>query len=425
MATRIRERSRVTLNCTRFNFSHADAFIDKVTVVVDIGEIPASNYLDVNASLDLIALSGNYKKTGWGSTTRLVSQDDGRLFTYCISVRQVSGGVAILQVTVYYNPTRCFVYWGDALPNSNNIASKVWASPRLKATQMQLSRDGNDNFIPTSKLSLARSIKWDEYTKNVLSLFISKIQQDIGENSHRISVRLYQENQWKWVIQSLEVYWEFQHNEAPTLLRRMFANAQSRFASVRERYFIQRDLSVVGSSYAYELLRKNTMCCAYAKLTDRIRLECRFNTNPRQIFGDEINLDQNPNFNLSFLKGFLHILITKAIKLMQPFTELDVKMFTEPYLNINDMVAVSQALGKLDPHLTGQALLALIDCGRLPVPAPKTPMVSIIRRLKAQGWLVRGQKRRGEKPYYYAAGALGRHTTSLRVLTAKTPERAA
>lgn len=416
MATRIRERNRVTTNCTRFNFSHVEAFTDKVTAVVDIGEIPASNYPDANAFLRLVALSGEYKKTGWGSTTRLVSQDDGRLFTYCISVRQVSGSVAILQATVYYNPTRCFVYWGDTLPNRGNLGRKVWISPKLKADQMRLSGDGNDNFIPTAKLPLARGMKWDCYARDVLSLFVAQIQEDIRKNSGHIRVSLYPKQQWKWVIQSLEVYWEFHHADAAGVLRKMFENAQGKFVSGRERYFIQRGLSVVGSSYLYELWRKNTVCCAYAKLNDRIRLECRFNNNPRQIFGDELSLEHYPNHNLDFLRGFFHVLITKASRLMEPFSELDTTMFNEPQVNLADMILLFSKLEKLNVDAKHEVLSSLIDSGRVAVPPPKTPTAQVVRRLKTLGLLAKGPHKRKQVPFYYPLDELARFAAGLRDL---------
>jgi len=423
MTVRNRERNRAIANCTGFNFGHADASVDRVTAVVDFGEMPASNYVDVNGAMGLMALNGNYRKIGWGSTTRLVSQDESRLFNYSISVGQLSGGVATLQATIYFNPTRCFVYWEDALPDANNIGRKIWATPDLKAAQIRVSRDNNDNFIPKSKLTLARGMNWDGYTKDVLALIVTQIQEDILENSGRVSVSLHPERQWKWVIQSLEVYWEFQHADAAGVLRRMYANAQSQFVLAREKYFMQNTLSVVGSSYTYELKRKNTVCSAYAKLDDRIRLECRFMVNPRLIFSDEINLDKYPNTNLSFLTGFLHVLITKAIRLMEPFTELDASMFEAPQVSLADLILLFSKLERLNQDAKHDVINSLIDSGRVAVPLPKTPTAQVVRRLKTLGLLVKGPHKRRQTPFYYPQGELARVTTGLR--SVQTPIAAA
>lgn len=305
---------------TGFNFRESRAFYDKCEINIDIGysqrpiEDIASDFEGIGRQEEHIAYNGKttYPILTINKKSPLLFR--GEIVTY--KEHQAEGTIRI-RANLKLNPTRYFAH------NPPDIFVREGENKLLKydRAEQEISfktYDQNDNYIEDARLLEAYETNWNDLTRELINnirTYLRSLLEDSTVNKGQYSFYNYTRN---WTIKHFEYYFEFKTNsEAKDIVHDFCSHLKSRFARIRETYHLnQIDRSYTSVSYIFDTGKENKTIAIYAKAPNRIRVECRYSANLKNIINDADNNTYNRGSEDSFFE-FLKHARTDAIKTLR------------------------------------------------------------------------------------------------------------
>lgn len=407
-ATRNRSKPDILGFEPGFNFPASWARYDKIELSIDMGGVDTTNSKTIHdafrtlaktstllrneGSEDVPALAIKKRKSDWllGGQIRVYPKKTGR---------------SRLRAHLSLNVSRYFAHNPPSRrPVKGNRTYKLQSyGPSLVATGME-ALDGRDNLVIEARLAEARDINWNTLFKEMLYQATNKIAADIEEHSPGRLFYFSESGAEDWTIKAAEVYWEFQVPNAPLVAESFSQHAADHFRRHRLRMHLSEiDTDGAAQSYIFDTKRKDVSIALYAKTDNRIRVECRFKTYPKQIYSTELTNAKYPASRVNGLLSMLSALTAKASKEMKPLREAH-ESFTPTAVRkkadaIGTLAALSWVAGH-DQIMTRRILQSLMLTGRVSAGADKT--YNAVLDKMAQRGLVRPYPKRARQPIEYA-----------------------
>lgn len=296
---------------------------DRIKIAFDRGsiQVPSGRFLD--AYLRTLARGGWVHRASTQDFAHKVSVDHrSGLFTARMHISRKHHdpeGRWSIKCMLEVNPIRMFAACGCDLERLRtvNVETVSELSGDLRTEIAAETYDGNDNFIPDSLVSRARRVRPAEVTRAAIEAAWRMMerafvpvgsgeaqqiddQSSFWEPDDRIAGLEEAERYalppltfdfaWdRWALKQLETQWEFQSEDALSVVDRVIARGQEIVESPRLReydaYPSARERQRNAQSALFPLGREGVHLAVYAKSMTRLRFEVRHNRNPRTLYG--------------------------------------------------------------------------------------------------------------------------------------------
>lgn len=289
---------------TSFNFSKRYVRYDKLEVNFDIATVVGENQRDaiVNHFARIASTSSFLRLDGRASNTVLIIRTkrdlelhDGLtveplLFSGKLLILPLDNGSGYkVRAFININPTRYFTHnAGRRL--SDAPYEKLQINEAAEVEAKMLSFGVNDNFIRDEHLDGAYLANWNAITREYLDLIRRKIQEEMRSAENNAVAYSYNDSLEAWTLKHAEYYWEYKtkDDEASDLAESFCEHLKTRFLDIKQSYHLNAaDFSYDSVSYIFQTSSKNITIAIYAKAHNRIRIECRFSKNPKEMYSSE------------------------------------------------------------------------------------------------------------------------------------------